>query len=195
MDHRTTPPPTSGGTERLLLAIGQVSATHRTVLTPSGTAPVNAVSWSLREEPTGRRRVWTPRSGASPDPEVRLTVTVSGPGWEHTERVDAATPEEVSAVRAKVTQARMLALRAVVWAPAVPTSAATDRASAQSLSTAAPSTVAPSTAVLSRGGGSTGPARPAIPSAPTGPSALPVPSGTVRVVTARVRAEVAGPAR
>lgn len=120
MDHRTAPPPTSGGTERLLLAIGEVSATHRTVLTPAGSAPVNAVSWSLREEPSGRR-VWPPRAGGvAPDGPVRLLVTVTGPGWQHTERFDAAGPEEVTAVRAKVTQARMLALRAVVWAPPRP---------------------------------------------------------------------------
>lgn len=106
------------GTERLVLAIGEISATYRTVLTPSGRAPVNDVTWTIREDPPPRVLAW--RRGATglgaTDP-VGLTVTVSGPGWQHVERLRAATREEAAAIRAKVTQARMLALRAVVWSP------------------------------------------------------------------------------
>jgi hypothetical protein len=116
------PPTTAGvarpahGTERLVLAIGQVSASYRTVLTPSGSAPVNAVTWSIREDLPGRGRVWRrASSGDSAASLVLLTVTVTGPGWQHVERVGPATAEEAAAVRARVTQARMLALRAVVW--------------------------------------------------------------------------------
>jgi hypothetical protein len=116
------PPTTAGvarpahGTERLVLAIGQISASYRTVLTPSGSAPVNAVTWSIREDLPGRGRVWRrASSGDSAASLVLLTVTVTGPGWQHVERVGPATAEEAAAVRARVTQARMLALRAVVW--------------------------------------------------------------------------------
>jgi hypothetical protein len=118
----TAPPTTAGvarpahGTERLVLAIGQISASYRTVLTPSGSAPVNAVTWSIREDLPGRGRVWRrASSGDSAASLVLLTVTVTGPGWQHVERVGPATAEEAAAVRARVTQARMLALRAVVW--------------------------------------------------------------------------------
>ncbi|WP_457253910.1 hypothetical protein [Pedococcus sp. P5_B7] len=115
--------PRGQGTERLVLAIGEISASHRTVLTPAGSAPVNAVTWAIREETAPRGRGWRralPGAGA-PDTValgVTLSVTVSGPGWRHTERVGPAGPEEVAAVRGKVTQARMLALRSVVWSPA-----------------------------------------------------------------------------
>lgn len=106
------------GTERLLLRIGAISATSRAVLTPSGSAPVNDVRWTVKEEVSPRSRVWrraVPGGGATGS--VQLTVTVHGPGWQHTEAVGPVTGEEVAAVRAKVTQARMLALRAVVWCP------------------------------------------------------------------------------
>ena len=110
------------GTERLVLAIGEISATYRTVLTPSGRAPVNDVTWTIKEDAPPRTLLWRralPRAGAdsgAPD-AVSLTVTVSAPGWEHVERLAAATREEATTIRAKVTQARMLALRAVVWSP------------------------------------------------------------------------------
>ena len=106
------------GTERLILRIGAVSATSRTVLTPAGSAPVNDVRWTLKEQASPRRRVWrrTP-TGAGATGSVQLTVTVHGPGWQHTEAVGPVTREEVAAVRARVTQARMLALRSVVWSP------------------------------------------------------------------------------
>src|SRR5689334_10023198 len=110
------------GTERLVLAIGEISATYRTVLTPSGRAPVNDVTWTIKEDTPPRALPWrraVARAGAGSGAPaaVGLTVTVSAPGWEHVERLGAATPEEATAVRAKVTQARMLALRAVVWSP------------------------------------------------------------------------------
>ena len=107
------------GTERLVLAIGEITATYRTVLTPSGSAPVNAVRWTVREAAPARGRMWrrTAPGEQAPHP-VRLTVTVSGPGWQHVERLGPATREEVATVRGRVTQARMLALRAVVWSPA-----------------------------------------------------------------------------
>ena len=104
------------GTERLVLAIGEITTTYRTVVTPSGRAPVNDVTWTIREETLPGARSWRralPRAGASST--VRLTVTVSGPGWTHTEPLGPATREEAAAVRARVTQARMLALRSVVW--------------------------------------------------------------------------------
>ena len=106
----------TGGTERLVLAIGAISATSRAVLTPSGSAPVNAVSWTVREEAPPRGRVWRRASAAAPD-SVLLTVRVSGPGWQHVEKVGQLTREDAAAVRAKVTRARMLALRSVVWSP------------------------------------------------------------------------------
>jgi hypothetical protein len=102
------------GTERLILAIGAISASSRTVLTPAGSAPVNAVSWALREEASSRGRVWRRTPAAAPG-SVLLTVKVSGPDWEHVEQVGPVTREDAAAVRAKVTQARMLALRSVVW--------------------------------------------------------------------------------
>lgn len=104
------------GTERLVLAIGEISATYRTVLTPAGSAPVNDVTWTIKEDALAGTRPWRralPGAGASPT--VALTVTVSGPGWHYIESVGPATREEVAAVRARVTQARMLALRSVVW--------------------------------------------------------------------------------
>ena len=107
------------GTERLVLAIGEISASYRTVLTPSGSAPVNDVTWTIREDLPARGRLW--RRGSSGDAStslVVLTVTVTGPGWQHVEKIGPATAEEAVAVRARVTQARMLALRSVVWSPA-----------------------------------------------------------------------------
>ena len=120
------------GTERLVLAIGEISATYRTVLTPAGRAPVNDVTWTIKEDTSPRALSWrraVARAGA-PD-AVGLTVFVSGPGWEHVERLGAATQEEVATIRAKVTQARMLALRAVVWSPMRFVQLATPRADAQ----------------------------------------------------------------
>jgi hypothetical protein len=107
------------GTERLVLAIGEISATHRMVLTPSGRAPVNAVRWTIREDAPPRVLAWRRAVAGSgtPEPGGGLTVTVSGPGWQHVERLGPATREDAAAIRAKVTQARMLALRAVVWSP------------------------------------------------------------------------------
>lgn len=106
------------GTERLLLRIGDISATSRTVLTPSGSAAVNDVRWTVKEGASPQSRVWRrARPGAGATGTVELTVTVTGPGWLHTETVGPATREEVAAIRARVTQARMLALRSVVWAP------------------------------------------------------------------------------
>jgi hypothetical protein len=107
------------GTERLVLAIGEISATYRAVLTPSGSAPVNDVTWTVREATPARGRVWRrATSGVSAPDAVHLTVTVSGPGWQHVERFGPATREEVATIRGRVTQARMLALRAVVWSRA-----------------------------------------------------------------------------
>jgi hypothetical protein len=120
------------GTERLVLAIGEISATYRTVLTPAGRAPVNDVTWTIKEDTSARALSWrraVARTGA-PD-SVGLTVIVNGPGWEHVERLGAATREEVAAIRAKVTQARMLALRAVVWSPVRSVQLAAPRADAQ----------------------------------------------------------------
>ena len=120
------------GTERVVLAIGEISATYRTVLTPAGRAPVNDVTWTIKEDTSPRGLSWrraVARAGA-PEP-VGLTVIVSGPGWEHVERLGAATQEEVATIRAKVTQARMLALRAVVWSPMRSVQLAPPRADAQ----------------------------------------------------------------
>jgi hypothetical protein len=103
-------------TERLVLAIGEISVTRSTVLTPAGTGPVNGVAWAIREDPTSRGAGWwRALSGAGAPGTVNLGVTVSGEGWEHTEWVPGAAREDVAATRAKVTQARMLALRSVVW--------------------------------------------------------------------------------
>ena len=106
------------GTERLVLRIGAISATSRAVLTPSGSAPVNDVRWTVKEAAPARSRVWRralPSTGATR--AVQLAVTAHGPGWQHTEAVGPVTGEEAAAVRARVTQARMLALRSVVWSP------------------------------------------------------------------------------
>ena len=114
------------GTERLVLAIGQITVSHHTVWTPSGSAPVNDVSWTIGEDaPLGVGPGAAPSGRGGAAEPVTLTVTVTGPGWQHIEDVGPARPEEVTAVRAKVTQARMLALRAVVWSlqRAVPLSA------------------------------------------------------------------------
>jgi hypothetical protein len=114
------------GTERLVLAIGEISASYHTVWTPSGSAPVNDVSWTIGEDPPPRGRGWRRHlPGAGATNPVALTVTVTGPSWQHIEEVGPAQPDDVTAVRAKVTQARMLALRAVVWSlpRAVPLSA------------------------------------------------------------------------
>jgi hypothetical protein len=110
------------GTERLVLRIGEISATSRTVLTPSGSAPVNEARWTVKEAASPRSLGWRRalRRAASADAAaltVALTVTVRGPGWQHTETVGPATREEAAAIRATVTQARMLALRSVVWSP------------------------------------------------------------------------------
>ena len=106
------------GTERLVLAIGEISATYRTVLTPAGRAAVNDVTWAIKEDAPPRGRAWLRgRPDPASAPTVGLTVTVTGPGWQHTETVGPATRDEVAAVRARVTQARMLALRSVVWSP------------------------------------------------------------------------------
>ena len=104
-------------TERLVLAIGEISVTRSTVLTPAGSGPVNGVAWAIREDPSSRGAGWWHAlSGAGATGTARVGVTVSGLGWEHTEWVPGATREDVAATRAKVTQARMLALRSVVWA-------------------------------------------------------------------------------
>jgi hypothetical protein len=106
------------GTERLVLAIGAISATYRTVLTPAGSAPVNDVTWAIKEDVPPRGRAWLRAlPGAAAPSTVGLSVTVTGPDWEHAEDLGPATRDEVAAVRARVTQARMLALRSVVWSP------------------------------------------------------------------------------
>ena len=104
------------GTERLVLRIGAISATSRTVLTPSGSAPVNGARWTIKEGVSPRSRRWRRAlPGAGSADTVELTVTVHGPGWQHTETVGPVTREEAAVIRARVTQARVLALRSVVW--------------------------------------------------------------------------------
>jgi hypothetical protein len=122
--------------EPVLVSIGDISVTQSTVYTPSGSRPLNEVSWTVADMSMTSQGIpsWAivcaiiftilfcglgllfllakeyKTTGA-------MQVTVSGPGFVYTSSIPVYSPVQVADINARVNYARTVAAAAIPQAP------------------------------------------------------------------------------
>jgi hypothetical protein len=114
-------------TEPVLVTIGDISVTQSTVYTPSGSRPLNEVSWNVADMSVTTQAIptWAIICAvvfflmcflgllfllAKEDRTVgAMQVTVSGPGFVYTSSIPVYNPAQVADINARVNYARTVA--------------------------------------------------------------------------------------
>jgi hypothetical protein len=92
--------------------LGDITLTPDTVATPSGWSATKHVEWQIDDGSTPPHWTGSTPSHSACHAEVgSVRVTASAPGWKHVTAVSVSTLAEVTAIYAKVLNARQLARR------------------------------------------------------------------------------------